>query len=599
MGFFKNLFTNSSKSEAINTENTSNQGNLPPLPNVSSSTEDIVNADQNSEKDEKLNNEVISTTEKNEEQEERNQERNELSKKLKVSVDNFTDISNQFLSIFDTNPLLEVLKDDTRKMISDIRKLLKSTDSYIESLKVDETTDTDDINDIDDIDEWRVALDYTVKRESTITDIIERKTILFDLVSDALKDSMAVWWDHYRWLFIERKNSDIVLTKYGIIKMKNNMGADSPHIPEPLCTKYDFQSVIKLYNNYPFKFSDFHPIFKSIEDYISKGDKIDFHYTDKYADKQKSLDVFDEYSHNLSYFINHSITNTLCNYFAIITAFYCSVREYSEYGFIEMFNYDCLGNLVNLLKILHLPVISEVTIQKNNLISSDVLKDLNKNIVDFLKKIFNGAFFDKNMDFESNEQYKGLLKVQDINEHTFYNIEYGINGYSPVCPIIDSSNFTDMSSIIEMFSSKENFYMVNDLFGYILNIQQTISLSSQEKKKEDIQNGQDFENYVADLLIKLGYENVEVTKSSGDFGVDILAERDKIKYAIQCKYYSSPVGNKAVQEVFTGKTYYNANIGIVVTNNVFTPAAEEQAEASGVILWDKYDLEKFEQQTKQ
>ena len=39
----------------------------------------------------------------------------------------------------------------------------------------------------------------------------------------------------------------------------------------------------------------------------------------------------------------------------------------------------------------------------------------------------------------------------------------------------------------------------------------------------DEMEGHDFEYYCADLLRKDGFSNVEVTKGSGDFGVDILA----------------------------------------------------------------------------
>lgn len=49
--------------------------------------------------------------------------------------------------------------------------------------------------------------------------------------------------------------------------------------------------------------------------------------------------------------------------------------------------------------------------------------------------------------------------------------------------------------------------------------------------------GHEFEYYCADLLKNKGFLEVEVTKGSGDYGVDILAEKDGITYAIQCKCY--------------------------------------------------------------
>ena len=53
----------------------------------------------------------------------------------------------------------------------------------------------------------------------------------------------------------------------------------------------------------------------------------------------------------------------------------------------------------------------------------------------------------------------------------------------------------------------------------------------------DLLDGHEFEYYCADLLRKRGFKEVEVTKGSGDYGIDILAERDGVTYAIQCKYW--------------------------------------------------------------
>ena len=104
-------------------------------------------------------------------------------------------------------------------------------------------------------------------------------------------------------------------------------------------------------------------------------------------------------------------------------------------------------------------------------------------------------------------------------------------------------------------------------------------------------DGHQFEQYCADLLAKIGYTNVEVTKASGDFGIDVLAEKDGVTYAIQCKYYTDKVGNHAVQEAFAGKEYYDRMVAVVMTNSTFTPAAIETAKQTHVLLWDGATLE--------
>ena len=118
------------------------------------------------------------------------------------------------------------------------------------------------------------------------------------------------------------------------------------------------------------------------------------------------------------------------------------------------------------------------------------------------------------------------------------------------------------------------------------------SISSQ-KNDYDTMTGEEFEKYCVAILKKNNFINVRQTKSSGDQGVDILAEKDGIKYAIQCKCYSKPVGNHAIQEVYSGKNYYNCHIGVVLTNQNFTESATILATKTNILLWDRNVLNKL------
>lgn len=103
----------------------------------------------------------------------------------------------------------------------------------------------------------------------------------------------------------------------------------------------------------------------------------------------------------------------------------------------------------------------------------------------------------------------------------------------------------------------------------------------------DLMEGHDFEYWCANALRDMGYTNVQVTPGSGDQGVDILADMNGIRYAIQCKRYSSDLGNTPIQEVHAGKYMYHCHIGAVITNQRFTSGAKELAEATGILLWDR------------
>jgi len=111
----------------------------------------------------------------------------------------------------------------------------------------------------------------------------------------------------------------------------------------------------------------------------------------------------------------------------------------------------------------------------------------------------------------------------------------------------------------------------------------------------DLMDGTEFENFISLLFSKMGYKS-EVTKHSGDQGIDVIAEKRNYKIGIQTKCYSNSVGNSAIQEVVAGKSYYSCDKVIVITNNYFTNAAADLALANNVLLWDRNILvEKIKQ----
>ena len=109
----------------------------------------------------------------------------------------------------------------------------------------------------------------------------------------------------------------------------------------------------------------------------------------------------------------------------------------------------------------------------------------------------------------------------------------------------------------------------------------------------DEMRGSEFEQYMAKLLSKNGYNKVTVTQASGDYGVDVIAYKGMKKYAIQCKRYAKTLGPKPVQEVHTGGVHYNADVCVVVTNNFFSDNAKTLAKETGVLLWDRDELRKL------
>lgn len=128
----------------------------------------------------------------------------------------------------------------------------------------------------------------------------------------------------------------------------------------------------------------------------------------------------------------------------------------------------------------------------------------------------------------------------------------------------------------------------------IENFEKRLAEENEQIRIEDIDrlNGYEFEDFLKNLYLKMGYQ-VEQTRLSGDQGADVVIIKFGEKTVIQAKCYGGKVGNKAVQEILAALSLYKAQKGMVVTNNYFTPAAYELADANNIELIDRNGLEEL------
>jgi len=99
----------------------------------------------------------------------------------------------------------------------------------------------------------------------------------------------------------------------------------------------------------------------------------------------------------------------------------------------------------------------------------------------------------------------------------------------------------------------------------------------------DKMEGVQFEKYLGHLFRGKGYK-AEVTKAAGDYGADLILQKDGKKIVVQAKRYSKNVGIKAVQEAQASIAHYRAAEAWVVTNSDYTAAAYELAKSNKVKL---------------
>jgi restriction system protein len=102
----------------------------------------------------------------------------------------------------------------------------------------------------------------------------------------------------------------------------------------------------------------------------------------------------------------------------------------------------------------------------------------------------------------------------------------------------------------------------------------------------DAMTGIQFEKFLAMLFMAQGY-SVTPTATSGDFGADLIIQKDGKRTVVQAKCYSKNVGVSAVQETVGAMAKYHCSGSMVVTNAYFTNAAVELARVNQVELRDR------------
>lgn len=106
-----------------------------------------------------------------------------------------------------------------------------------------------------------------------------------------------------------------------------------------------------------------------------------------------------------------------------------------------------------------------------------------------------------------------------------------------------------------------------------------------------------FERLAQRVLRECGFSQVEVTKKSGDGGIDGTGKLKingifSFNVAFQCKRYSGMVGAPAVRD-FRGSLTTDIEKGVLITTGAFSKAARDEASNPGKQQIDLIDGEEF------
>lgn len=102
-----------------------------------------------------------------------------------------------------------------------------------------------------------------------------------------------------------------------------------------------------------------------------------------------------------------------------------------------------------------------------------------------------------------------------------------------------------------------------------------------------------FERLVQRLLRETGFDNVEVTKKSGDGGIDgkgvfKIAGFVSFNIYFQCKRYEGTVPSSVIRD-FRGAIMGRADKGLIITTGVFSKDAKDEARRDGALIIDLID----------
>ena len=90
-----------------------------------------------------------------------------------------------------------------------------------------------------------------------------------------------------------------------------------------------------------------------------------------------------------------------------------------------------------------------------------------------------------------------------------------------------------------------------------------------------------FETLVKDLLDAMGYEDVVVTKQSGDKGVDVVANFEfgitQVREVVQVKRHQASITRPVMDQLRGALPYYQAIRGTIITLGKFAKGCKDAA----------------------
>ena len=111
-------------------------------------------------------------------------------------------------------------------------------------------------------------------------------------------------------------------------------------------------------------------------------------------------------------------------------------------------------------------------------------------------------------------------------------------------------------------------------------------------------DGITFERKMAILFKNMGYQNIRLTPSRNDHGIDILFEdNSSVKVGVQCKRYSHPVGVGETRDFYGALVQAKITKGIFVCTGGYTSGARAFCNDVGIQMLNLEDIIKMDMES--
>jgi len=187
-------------------------------------------------------------------------------------------------------------------------------------------------------------------------------------------------------------------------------------------------------------------------------------------------------------------------------------------------------------------------------------------------------------------KYESFVENRDTSGSEFSANMWDIkNKAEKIITIIGSVVTVYVSGLAKEISTNAVKKIIKEIENLLKVPIESIEDIDQQLDAVDQMTGREFEEFLAKIFKQLGYQ-VMLTKASVDYGADLVIQKEGIKAVVQAKRKQGSVGIDAVQQVVAAIAYYNANLGMVITNSKFTENAKNLAASNQIELWDREDL---------